>query len=243
MFEAFDGSGSMKQFVDGLLEDTRGQPLSPKDVLLPSTEYGLGFRRVARGTDERTMISAVVPPGPVCDYSFYVVKPFEIDPSEDDIEQFPMHGAYERIFSDEELFVALDLFNSLPFDFLIRRKIDNSIPIYSFKEIQVPDLTAGDDWFEYIWRRAARLNCYGEAFAEMRERLGGIEPATETAERRRLQAEIDAAAFHAYGLEREQTAFVVENFHRVQNPRMVDEAYFGSVLGFYDELAETGPLP
>ncbi len=70
LFQAFNGSGSMKSFVNDLLEEERGQPLSSKDVLLPSTVYRIGFRRVARGTDERTMISAVVPVGPVCDYSF-----------------------------------------------------------------------------------------------------------------------------------------------------------------------------
>jgi hypothetical protein len=141
------------------------------------------------------------------------------------------------VFTDEELFGALGLLNSLPFDFLIRRKIDNSIPIYSFEETQLPDVSHGDEWFEYIWTRAARLNCYGDEFEEMRERLGGIEPATNETERRELQAEIDAAAMHAYGMQREQAAFVVEQYHRVQNPRIRDDEYFGLVLEKYDEIA------
>ncbi|PSQ54647.1 hypothetical protein BRD22_11745 [Halobacteriales archaeon SW_8_68_21] len=236
LFQAFDGSGSMKGFVNDLLEEERGQPLSPKDVLLPSTAYRIGFRRVARGTDERTMIPAAVPPGPVCDYSFYVIDPFKISASKTDLSEFPLHGVYEPVFSDRELFVALGLFNSIPFDFLIRRKVDNSIPIYSFKETQVPDLSEGDEWFDYIWTRAARLNCYGEEFEEMRERLGGIKPAAEMYERREVQAELDAAAFHAYGLDREQTAFVLDDFHRVQNPRLMDEEYFDNVLEKYDCL-------
>lgn len=79
--------------------------------------------------------------------------------------------AHIREFSsDEELFVASELTNSLPFDFLIRTKVDSTVVTYKFTESQVPRLTAGDDWFEYLWRRAARLNCYGEAFAEMRDR-------------------------------------------------------------------------
>jgi len=41
------------------------------------------------------------------------------------------------------------------------------------------ELTDGDDWFQYISERSARLNSYGEAFEEMRNRLGGISPATE----------------------------------------------------------------
>lgn len=96
----------------------------------------------------------------------------------------------------------------------------------------------GDDWFEYIWTRAARLNCYGEAFEEMRDRLGGIEPATEMSERRELQAELDAAAFHAYGLDREQTEFVLNDFHQVQNPRLMNDAYFEMVLEKYDALSD-----
>ena len=77
----------------------------------------------------------------------------------------------------------------------------------------MPRLTEGDDWFEYISSRAARLNCYGEAFAEMCKRLGGIDPASDSEDRKRLQAEIDAAAFHAYGLDREETQFVCDDFH------------------------------
>ncbi len=106
--------------------------------------------------------------------------------------------------------------------------MDNHIVQYKFLEFQMPRLTDGDDWFHYIADRAARLNCYDEAFAEMRER-------------RRLQAEIDAAAFHAYGLDREDTAFVLDDFHRVENPRLMDEAYFEMVLEKYDELAAEGP--
>jgi len=189
------------------------------------------------------MIATVLPKGIICHDKLISIRPYELTPREEDLEHNPLHSTYERAFSDSELFVFLGLLNSLPFDFLMRTKIDTTVVTYKFSESQMPRLTTGDDWFEYIWWRAARLNCYGEAFAEMRERLGGLDPATETAERRRLQAEIDAAAFHAYGLDREQTAFVLDDFHRVQNPRMMDEAYFESVLEFYDELAESGPLP
>ncbi len=239
LYDAFDGTGSQKRFVNELLREERGDELSLRDVLLPSTEYRLGFRRVARATDEKSTIAAVVPPGPVCDYSFYVVDPFEISPERGDLTETPLHSVYERVFTDRELFVALGLLNSLPFDFLVGRKIDNSIPIYSFNETQVPALTAGDDWFDYVSERAARLNCYGEAFTEMRERLGGVTPATEPAERERLRAEIDAAAFHAYGLDRSETAFVLDDFHRVEDPRLLTDDYFDRVLEVYDRITES----
>ena len=241
IYNAFDGgssSKSQKAFVNDLLEKNRGKPLSLDDSLIDCTEYRLGFRRVARATDERSLIAAVVPPGPICDYSFYVIRPYEIQPTQESLGEERLHSMYEKIFTDKELFAALGLLNSLAFDFLIQRKIDNSIPMYSFRETQVPDLTEGDNWFEFIWTRAARLNCYGDAFAEMRERLGGLDPATLPEERDRLRAEIDVAAFQAYGIDREQAAFIVENVHRVQNPRIMTERYFELILKKYDELAE-----
>jgi hypothetical protein len=110
--------------------------------------------------------------------------------------------------------------------------------MYKFRETQVPRLTEDDDWFGYIWRRAARLNCYGEQFSKMRDRLGGVDPATNLNERKEVQAEIDAAAFHAYDIEREEVAFVLDDFHQVENPRMMDDNYFNMVLEKYGELKQ-----
>ena len=76
-------------------------------------------------------------------------------------------------------------------------------------ESQAPRLTKGDELFDYIWTRVARLNCYGENFVGMQERLGGIKLVVDVTERREVQAEIDAAAFHAYGLYHKQTASVL----------------------------------
>jgi len=238
IFNQLNGSGTMVSFVNGVLQEERGEDLSEWDAKLPSTTYRIGFRRVARGTDERSVIAAVVPPGPVCDYSFYVCEPFDINVSRDDLSESPLRSIYDRVFTDKELFAALGLMNSLPFDFLIRRKIDNSIPMYSFEETQLPDISHGDEWFEYIWTRAARLNCYGDEFEDMRNRLNGIDPATTESERRELQAEIDAVAMLAYGMEREQAAFVVEQYHRVQSPRVRNDEYFDLVIEKYDELVE-----
>ncbi|APX96388.1 Eco57I restriction-modification methylase domain-containing protein [Natronorubrum daqingense] len=245
IYENFDGPSTSKsqiQFVNDLLEERRGKQLQEQDILLDCSDYRIAYRDITNSTNERTLVASVLPPDITCLHTVQTIKPFRINPTEENLSNFPLHDAYEREFTDKELFVHLGLLNSIPFDFLIRTKVDTHIVKYKFLESQMPRLTDGDDWFHYISARAARLNCYGEAFAEMRERLGGIDPATETSERRALQAEIDAAAFHAYGLEREDTAFVLEDFHRVENPRLMDEAYFDMVLEKYDELDEAGPM-
>jgi len=236
LYDAFDGTGSQVGFVNELLDEHRGEELSEDDVLLDCTEYRIVFRDVARASDERTIIASVIPPGVVCHNTLHTIRPYEITPERENLADSPLHSVYERVFIDESLFAALGLINSVPFDYLMRTKIDTHIVMYKFEESQVPRLTAGDEWFEYIWRRAARLNCYGEAFAEMRERLGGIEPATDPDEREVVQAELDAAAFHAYGLDREQTAFVLGDFYQVSNPRRMTDEYLELVLEKYDEL-------
>jgi len=240
VYDAFDGSGSKKSFVNELLTEHRGEPLSIDDVRLDCEEYRLVYRRIANATNERSLIATVIPPGTVCHDGVYTVQPFTLNPTESDLSEKTLHSAYERVFTDCELFVFLGLLNSIPFDFLIRTKIDTTIPVYKLEESQAPRLTEGDEWFEYIWKRAARLNCYGDEFEEMRDRLGGIDPATDMSERQEVQAELDAAAFHAYGLDREQTAFVLDDFHRVQNPRLMDDEYFEMVLERYDDLAGAG---
>jgi hypothetical protein len=240
IYDEFGGqktSQSQVQFVDELLERKRGEPLSDADILLDSTEYRIGIREVTNSTNERTLVASVIPEDVMCVHTLHAIRPYEIDPDEEDLEAIPLHSAYDRVFSDEELFVALGLLNSLPFDFLMRTKVESHIVMYKLRESQMPRLTEGDEWFEYIWRRAARLNCYGDEFDEMRERLDGIEPATEWEERKRIQAEIDAAAFHAYGLDRDQTEFVLDDFHRVREPRLMDGEYFDMVLTKYDELS------
>ncbi|KYH24015.1 N-6 DNA methylase [Halalkalicoccus paucihalophilus] len=241
IYEQFGGTEtnkSQKQFVNDLLSEYRKESLSEADVLPDFTEYRAVYRDISNSTNERTMIATVIPKGIVCVHTLQTFPAYNIEIEEKNLSDCPLHSAYKRAYSDRELFVLVGLLNSLPFDFLMRTKVDTHIVRYKFTESQMPRLTEGDDWFEYISSRAARLNCYGEAFVEMRERLGGINPATDPEERKRLQAEIDAAAFHAYGLDREETQFVCDDFHRVQNPRLMTDDYFDLVLEKYDELAD-----
>ena len=241
IYQKFGGSGSQKSFVNDLLEEYGRRELSKEDVLLDCTEYRIGIRNIARADDERTLIASVLPKNVVTVHTICTIRPYTIDPSEGDLGNYPMHSAYKRAFTDEELFVLLGLLNSVPFDYLMRTKVDSHIVQYKFNESQLPRLTDGDNWFNYISERAARLNCYGGEFAEIRERLEGIEPANDSEERRNLRADIDGASFHAYGLEPEEVEFILEDFHRVENPRLMDEAYFDMVLEKYEKLAREGP--
>ena len=66
-----------------------------------------------------------------------------------------------------------------------------------------------------------------------------LERPVRTDEHEHLRAQIDTATFHAYGLDCEEMAFVLEDFHRMRNPRMMTEDYFERVLDEYEELANS----
>jgi hypothetical protein len=239
LYEAFDGTGSQKQFVNELLEEKRGEPLHEDDVKLDSTDYRIVFRDITQATNERTFIASVIPPGIVCHSKLRTLRPHTVaSESKDDLTEFPLREIYEPLFTKQELFAALGLLNSLPFDYLMRTKTYTTIVAYKVRESHVPRLTDGDEWFEYIWSRSAKLNSYGEAFEELRDELD-IEPATEPSQRKQIQAEIDAAAMHAYGLEKPEVEHLIENFHQVKTPRLMDGEYFELVLTNYDKLAGT----
>ena len=236
IYEAFDGSGSQKGFVNDLLEEHRGKSLQEEDVLLDCTEYRMVYRHATSPTNERTLLVAVIPKGVVCHNALTTMRPYEVNPSEADLSKDNLHDMYDRIFTDRELFAAAGLLNSVPVDYLMKSKVEENINMFHLLGTQVPRLTDGDKWFNYISTRAAKLNCYGGRFAEMRQRLGGIEPVSSEEERRIVQAELDAAAFHVCGLTEAETKFVLEDFNRVNEPRMMDEEYFEMVLENYRSL-------
>lgn len=243
IYQKFNGAGSQKGFVNNLLEKHGRQELSKEDVLLDCTEYRIAIREITNSTNERTLVASVIPKDAITVHTLHTVRPYVVNPTEEDLSKYPMHSVYERVFTDRELFAALGILNSIPFDYLMRTKVNTHIVKYKFEESQMPRLTEGDDWFNYISERAAKLNCYGERFEEMRERLDNLQPAISTEERRRLQAEIDAAAMHAYGLNKKDAQFILDDFHQVSNPRLMTEQYFDMVFEKFNLLKQEGPNP
>lgn len=235
IYHSFDGSGVQTDYLDDLFNKHRGSDFSKDDVLLDCSTYRVGIRQIANNTNERSAIAAVLPPGIVTHNKCPTIRPYEINPSEEDLKESPAHGVYDRIFTDKELFAVLGILNSVSFDYIVRTKLDTSLSMNMFEECQAPRLTDGDEWFEPVWERSAKLNCYGDAFQEIRERLD-IEPVSSTSKREILQAEIDAAMFHAYGFNHTQTQFILEDFHKVRSPRVMTDEYFDIVLEKFDEL-------
>lgn len=167
------------------------------------------YRRITRDTNERSMIACLLPSG-----YFHVNSLRGIDPYFGDQRKLK----YQLVF--------LGLLNSIPYDYLLRQKITTSIPNYILFETRIPFVPESHRLFNSIKQRVGQLTLIGEPFEEEREKIG-VEGLETESKRRKVRAEIDAAAFDLYGFEEpEVVEGVLNDFGFVRNPRVMDSEYF-----------------
>ncbi|KHD04995.1 hypothetical protein PN36_18840 [Candidatus Thiomargarita nelsonii] len=148
--------------------------------------YRLGFRDVARNTDERTMIATVLPPKIFTGNTLVTSK-------------FPKNNA--------QLIAIIGLLNSFVVDALIRQKVTAHCNIFYVYQLPIPRLTEKDSAFNPIVNRAAKLICTTPEFDDLAKQAGlgshknGV---THLDERAQIRAELDGMVAHLYGLTYEE---------------------------------------
>lgn len=168
--------------------------------------YRLGFRDIARNTDTRTLISALIPP------TFHgnklpTVKVFDEDGN-------------RLLDSRTQLFLCA-VWNSFVIDWMLRQKVTTTINFFYLYQLPVPRFTQADPAFAPIVDRAARLICTKPEFDELARELGigsHKSGATDPAERARLRAELDGLVAHLYGLTEAEFAHILTTFPLVAEP-------------------------
>ena len=162
-------------------------------------DYRLGYRDVARNTDERTMIATLLPP------NIFAGNTIPLSSS---------------IAGEELLFVTATL-NSFPVDFMIRKKVSAHCNMFYVYQLPIPRLTKEDVAFLPIVNRAAKLVCTSSEFDDLARKVGldshknGVTDATERA---KLRAELDGLIAHLYGLTEEEFAYILATFPLVPDP-------------------------
>ena len=162
--------------------------------------YRVCFHSVASNTDERTMISAVLPP---CffGHSLSAVRVRDRDGN--------------QIVSEPVQLFLCAVWNSFAVDYLIRAKVAANISFFYIYQVPIPRLNEKDAAFELIVDRAAKLICTESAFDGLARQVGlksHEEGITEPAERARLRAELDGIIANLYGLTEEEFAYILTTF-------------------------------
>ena len=206
-------------------------PVSDVEPGVPRFQgWSLAFRDIARPTDVRTMIAAVIPQVG-CGHTLPILLP-----------------ADER-FNGRSAVCLLANLNSFVFDFVTRQKVQAThLTWYTIEQLPV---IAADDYDrrfgptttgDLVRDHVLRLTYTAHDMAPFARDLGNHGPpfAWDEEERRHLRARLDALYFHLYGLSREDARYVLDTFPIV---RKQDEAAFGRyrtrdlILAYMNALA------
>ncbi|MEK6792069.1 MAG: ATP-binding protein, partial [Deltaproteobacteria bacterium] len=162
--------------------------------------FRLGFRDITASTNERTMISTVIP------LAVFAGNTLVVSTS-------PTDGS--------QLLVVASLLNSFVIDYVIRQKITSHCNMFYVYQLPVPRLTQKDAAFLPIVERAARLICTAPEFDDLAKEArikSHKDGATDPAERAKLRAELDGFIAHLYGLTEDEFAHILKTFPLVPEP-------------------------
>jgi hypothetical protein len=179
----------------------------------------LGFRDIARSTDERTALFGALPP----------VGVGHTNP---------------LIFAAANQFLLAATFNAFIADWLLRQSLGGThLTFFVLKQVAtLPPSTFNSDLREFIGPRVLELTYTAHDIAGFATELGYTGPPFRWNLERRflIRCELDALYFHLYGISREDAAYILDTFPIV---RRKDEAEHGEyrtkrvILEIYDAIS------
>ncbi|MCL4286070.1 MAG: hypothetical protein KJ006_00300, partial [Thermoleophilia bacterium] len=158
---------------------------------LPCRHPRVAFRDVARATDTRTVIAALVPSNVVI------------------ANQAP-YLLWSKGGASDEAFI-LGILASVPLDWCARRIVETHVNFHVLNGFPIPDPC--DEGRNHVVGIAGRLACPDDRFAGWAEAVGVDADPVEPEQKDDLIAELDAAVARLYGLDRDDVKHILETFH------------------------------
>jgi hypothetical protein len=201
--------------------------------------FRIGFRDIARGSDERTLIAALLPPRVFCNHKLPTAH-----------AAAPDTKGYDPAAS----LCLLALMNSLVVDSVLRLKVAANLTFFLVNQTPVPRPQHGDPTFEALVSRSARLTCTTPEYADLWQEVMGSpwtpeSGATDPDERGRLRAELDAIVAHLFALTEPELTHILATFPLVPQPtkdavlaEFLAMGYKGSTSVTSDSLSVTSEV-
>ena len=167
-------------------------------------EYRLAYRAIARSTDERTLISTVLPKKVFIGHSLNYFKPFRYAIRDGKIVQ-------ERI-PYEDVIYLMALLNSFVLDYYIRQRVSANLTMFFLYELPIPDVEP--ETKAKVVELAFRLLYRKGHYDEMARELGlKAEEIADEDERREIRAELEATmAGDVFGLKKDEMNYLLSTF-------------------------------
>lgn len=162
---------------------------------LPLHHPRVAFRDVARATDTRTSIAALIPPGTAL------------------INSAPYVFRYDGEARAEAYLLAV--LCSIPLDWYARKYVEIHLNLHIFNSLPIPEYRPGEALADRLVTIAGRLAARDERYLDWAMEVGvEVGTANEDSVRSDLLAELDAVVALLYGLTEEQVEQVFATFHR-----------------------------
>jgi hypothetical protein len=190
--------------------------------------YRLGIRKIARTSDERTLIGTIIPHN-FHGESFQTVRTFDEDG--------------RRMIGNDTLLFLCAVWSTLTVDFLLRMRVSANVNFFYMYQLPIPRLTASHPDFRPLVERAARLVGTAPEFDELLQEIFGKKAThkthgvTDPQDRLTLRAQIDALVARLYDLTQEEFQHILSTFP------LVDEAAKSQTLNTFRDLLELGSFP
>ncbi len=163
-------------------------------LTLPCRKPRIAFRDVTNRTNQRTLVTALLPPEVVT------------------TNKAPYLAQVSGGAADEA--VVVGVMSSRVFDWYARRFVELNVNLHIFLGLPFPEEIA-DRVSDRIVEVAGRLAAVDGRFADWASGVGvPVGSCTEPEERQRSIDELDALAAHAYGLDADDVTVIFETFHR-----------------------------
>jgi hypothetical protein len=208
MIWQFDSKYAEPQYWIGEKEGRKAFLGTEKDKgqILEYQYYRLGFRDIASNTNERTIISSIIPP------TFHGNK----------IPTLKVFFEGKHMIQYQEQLYLSAIWNSFVLDYHIRQKVTTTLNFFYIYQLPVPRLSENSTGqekktFDSLVERAAKLICTTEEFADLWNEVMGTKWTkasgdTDDKARAKLRAEIDAIVAHLYGITEEEFIHILGTF-------------------------------
>ena len=195
------------------------EPSAGHGAILPYQTYRVGFRDITANTNERTLISTILPPMVFAANTVSLVA--------------------THIPQSLKLYMVA-MFNSFCIDWVIRTKVTNHCNFFYMQQLPIPRLTSSHSDFRPIVERAARLVSTTTEFDDLLAEVFGKKAThktygvTDPQDRLTLRAQIDALVARLYDLTIPEFQHILTTFP------LVDESVKIQTLNTYRELVKLG---
>lgn len=168
---------------------------------IDSQDYRLVWRSITNSTNERTLISTILPPNVFLGNSLNYLEPMFFDGKK----------YSKQIPYDETVFLS-GIFNSFVVDFILRHRVATNLNVFYMMELPIPRFDKTNKLHYKVFENSAKLICTTDEFSRLGKEIGVSEFVTDSSKRIALEAQINAYAAKIFGFTKKDLEYVLSTF-------------------------------